>query len=118
MKIDRISYYETLELPGAWKKIGAEASLTESDDIDDAFKTLQQTVAKWHSMGGAPRAYERVADEKPIPIKEVEQKKLEPFDVIANINSCTDVKVLETYKYIARGNKSATEAYNQKFEQL
>ena len=39
-------------------------------------------------------------------------------DMIAAINSCTDIKVLESYRLIAKSNPEFQEAYDKKLKEL
>jgi hypothetical protein len=45
-------------------------------------------------------------------------KEKQVLAIIASINTCTELKVLESYRLIAKSNPQIQEAYNNKLNQL
>lgn len=116
MNSDKIVYYETVELPGIWKKIGFESSPREGESDDDAFKRIESKVKEWQSRP-SPQRFEVVANETPIPIVNVNDQQI-GTSMIEQINSCTELKTLESYKLIVRNNPEWNEAYRNKLIEL
>ncbi len=131
MKIEKIAF-EQLYPTGIYanQRYRAEASVDwEKDDIIECYKTLQSAVEKafialnpqikWDSMPpyGAPIHYdENNRAIEALPAKDSKESATERM--LSAINSCTELKVLETFKLLVKNNPVFQEAYNKKSNEL
>jgi hypothetical protein len=118
MKIDRISYQKIFPTGMAYlnHKIGVEVQVDEGDDWQEAFEMAKRVVEKWNLesnpgyavaleyMNGNPGAYSHKAE----PKQSMEEA----------IISCTEIKVLESYKLLVKNNPSLQDIYDKKFAEL
>ena len=122
MKIDRIAY-EQLYPTGVYanQRFRAEASVDwEKDDIMECYKTLQSAVEKAFVALNPQIKWQEVPES---PIQEVTFQKPDSKEsaidrMITAINTCIDIKVLETFGLLVRNNVVLQETYNRKFKEL
>jgi hypothetical protein len=105
-------------------EVGFETSLPDNateEEMIAELDRLNDITDRWHRKR-YPEMYtpvEQVADNPAVPVRTIDKELgAEHFDLIASINSCTELKVLETYKLMIRGDKAAQQAYNQKAQEL
>ncbi len=116
MQIDRLSYSESIEAVNEyglklWRKFGAEMTITPTDNLDESKKVLLSFVK------------ESLTEKEPdIPVTQLarkETKSKSPAEsIIDQLNTCTELKVLESYALIAKTNPEIMHAYDVKFGQL
>lgn len=108
MQVSKVGYSKTypLSISGAWEKIFVEADLNEGDDARQALYECKRQVESFHFESN------KAAEKK------IEKSKDTGGSIIDQINSCTEVKVLESYKIIAKSKVEIQEAYDNKLKQL
>ncbi len=125
MRIDKI-HYEELFTTGQFQnqRYRAEISLDDTDSPEVAFTIAQMKVREAFQklnpqLQLGTTTTEVVTPEVPLfPKTNEQQKKSAEERMIEAINSCTELKVLETYKLLAKSNPKYQEAYNQKLQSL
>lgn len=116
MRMDRITYQKIFPI-GMYinEKIGVEMILNEGDSAMDAIaearKFVHEAHLKYSSHSTEP--FEEV-------VQQIEKKPiLTKLDSLINdINTCQEIRVLESYKLIVKNNKVLQDAYNQKLKEL
>lgn len=118
MKINKV-FYEKLFPTGSFlnERIGMEASLDPGDDEQGALHSLKEKVEKFHKdsnplLDTVAPDQQPIISEKPIPADQ------RIAVIIADIYSCKELKVLESYKLMVKGNPELQAAYDQKFKEL
>ena len=111
MKITSIQFTKTLQTDAyTWHKVGLQADLEENDNIQESIKKLESDVNQY---------FKEVLKPKPIPEKVIPQIKLSTADaLIRDINTCTELKVLGSYKLLSQKYPTVKEAYESKYSQL
>lgn len=99
-----------------YEHYGVEIQLNEGDDINKAFDeareiTRQQWLRNAHQFEDSIHVIE-----PPViaPTKEPEPE----LTLEDQINSCTEKKVLESYRLIVKGNKELQKIYDSKIKKL
>jgi len=122
MQLTKISRSKSFEMVNGyglkfWDKLGIEADLGENEDPKDCYKQLGQLIDETHRENNPEISF--VAGNAPIPELQVGNQKLSPVEsMIESINSCTEPKVLESYRLIAKSNHDLQQAYDKKLEEL
>jgi len=111
VKITKIGYSKTYQIGLAnFEKLWLEAEVSETDDVRQCQYALKKQVESFHYESN------KAAE------KQQEQKKEEPQSqeakIIAQIYAASDLKVLETFKLLAKNHKAIEAAYNQKLNEL
>ena len=146
MKIDKISYQKTYPTGQyANEKIGMEATLDPGEDIQFAMCNLKHECDEIHQKNN-PHLYQNnnslYSSEQPIEnykspgwdtlepgyvtdtnvgdiIQQSENQNLTPSQkIIAQINQCTEEKVLKSFELLAKNNEEIKTAYDIKLSQL
>jgi hypothetical protein len=120
MKIVKVSYQKVFPLQQyVNEKIGVEIDLDTSkgDDANHAFDMAKQLVEKWHKENN-PVIQETQPGEAPIPVIQVQKEEKAIGLYVEDIMSCKNVKVLESYAPLIKGNKKMQDAYERRREQL
>lgn len=112
MKIDRLSYQKLIPI-GAYQneRVGVEAVLDQTDDPIACMNQLKKIV---NSMA-------TVSDYTFPGVQWEEVQIARPAvetNLIRDINSCTEIKALETYKILVRNNQALKDAYDKKMVEL
>jgi hypothetical protein len=114
MKITKIGFSKTFPTGPYFEKIFLEAEVIEGDDIRQSLYALKKEIEQFHYQSVA-------AEEKQMGTvtEAVITGKSQEQTIIEGINSCTELKVLESYRLIASGsNREISHAYNLKLKQL
>lgn len=120
MTIDRISF-EQLFPTGEYanQRLRVEGTLTEGETIEDAFIQAKASV---ESSFKAANPLIEVATPTPSQLPETrihkESQELRVANMIADIQSCQDLKVLETYKLLVKNNPQLQQVYDETAEKL
>ena len=120
MKIKIVTYNKKYVTgPYLNHQIGFEAEVGEREDPMDVLEELKCMADAFNSK---TNKFDETLVVPEIPTKWVDPHNL-PEDqriaaLIADINTCSDVKILETYKFIAKQNPQLTEAYELKMKEL
>jgi hypothetical protein len=95
------------------EKIGVELTLNEGEDAKEALDTARLLVEEYHKENN--KELEEMRGTQVVTIDE----KLSPDEqIIRDINSCSDLKILESYRLIVKKNPQFQETYNLKLNQL
>lgn len=111
MQIKTVNYQETFNLGNyCSQRIGVEVSINEGEDAKQALETARQLVHEFHSQT-APTEH----------FMGTQVSSIEPEDdipLVDQINSCKELKVLESYKLIVRNDEVLNAAYRKKLVEL
>ena len=122
MRITTINYRHTYNIGNySSESIGFEATVDEREDEQQALATLKQLAHKFHLESNkelyAP--IETVADSPAVPVQQVSALDNDVrFDLIHAISTCTEIKVLETYRLMVKNDKQAQEVYQSQLNKL
>lgn len=120
MNIQLVTYAKTFNLGNySSERIGVEVALNEGEDAKQALDTARELVEEYHqSCNDYPMqsGVTMVADNQTIPNVQVEMPKQK--SLIDDIESCTELKVLESYRLIAKAKPELQKAYNCKLQSL
>lgn len=119
MTVKTISYQKSFVIgPYLQEKIGVEIDLNENDDLDEAFITAKRMTETWHKENNPGLYIENtITDEVSIPQNQTQLRDTVQY-IIEDIQSCTDIKVLESYSLIAKSSPKVKEAYDNKYQEL
>jgi hypothetical protein len=107
MKVKDIFFSETFPLSnGHYQKIGATVEIEGDDDPKKALYTAKQLITNFFYESN------KAAEKKEQTVDDVKR------DLKTDIQSCTTLKVLESYRMIVRNNPEMQEIYNQQKEKL
>jgi hypothetical protein len=112
MKVTTVVYHKTFNLGNyCSEKIGVEIELDENDTVEMAFEAAKKSVVGFHvSSNPIHLVSEEVIENKPeLP---------STTSIIDSINSCSKIKVLETYRLIAKSNPEYQQAYDNQLKKL
>lgn len=121
MRTISINYRHTYSLGNFCSEtIGLEATIDEREDEQQALLALKNMAQKFHEQNNP----QLETFSPPIPTQSAAAVKQddtpEPMDkIIAEMDTVTDIKVLETvYKFLAKQNPALQEAYQKKLNEL
>lgn len=100
--------------------VGIEVSLNEGESLDEAREQAQNYIKEYiHKNTVTPQEHivERYLPEEQLPEIQLE-KRLEDMSLKEQIESCTELKVLETYYLIVKNNPALQNVYNIKKKHL
>jgi hypothetical protein len=133
MTIKTIHYSESRESAVGylkqWKKFGAEAELSERESPEEAMQSLAALVGKMHndmvpkiSEGDfdAPIGMQMVGGVE-VPLwqpKKPDPKQDRVQQLIQDIGTVTELKVLESYRLMVKANPDLQTAYDNKLQEL
>jgi hypothetical protein len=116
MKIDRIAY-EQLYPTGVYanQRFRAEASVDPDDNynLSACYQTLKDTVEKAFVALNPQIKWE---EPKPDIVIQKDSKESATERMLTAINTCTEIKVLETFKLLVSKNPVFQEAYDNKLK--
>ena len=124
MHISTISYQKTYNLGNySSEKIGVEISINAGEDSMEALRTAKQLCDEYHKETTTSLPPENTITNVEEILPEIQQPKLsakqrQEQTLIDSINSCTDVKVLESYRLIAKSKPKLQTSYDNKLKQL
>lgn len=101
------------------KVIGVSISIKEGEDPKDAEKAAEEYIADYIKRNTIDRPSVQIKDIEPKPHAPAPKLKLSPEETMINeINTCKELKVLESYRLIVKNNPKLQEAYDQKLKEL
>lgn len=96
----------------SWWKCDAKTTVEPGEDIFQLAEKIKADIAKIIQRNP-------IEEMKGTVIKPVADEPRSTVDaLIADINSCTELKVLESYRLIAKSNAELLYAYDNKLKQL
>lgn len=125
MIIEKITYAKVFPL-GQYinERIGVEIQVEETDDAKMVLEKAKSMVERWH-IDTNPHLYlDHVPDSfvsvtLPPGQREPDAPPLSQMEIMKKeINSCKELKVLESYRLIVKNNPELQETYNQKLKDL
>ncbi len=128
MRAKTISYQKSFVIgPYLQEKIGVEVEISETDSPTEVFLNAKTQVEEWHRSTN-PGLYMTNAitgevvygtgAEPRTPAPLINEPRTTVDYLISDVNSCDSLKVLETYKFIAKSNPAIQEAYDKKLKEL
>lgn len=113
--IERVSYQKTFNLGNySSERIGVDIVLNEGEDAKLALSEASKLVHEYHK--------DSISLNPPQSSDELVTVNLDKAtlgsSLIRDINSCTELKVLESYKIIVKGKPDLQAAYDTKLNQL
>lgn len=114
MKITEITYDKLFPYaPWLNQRIGIKVQVDENDNVDEVFNKAKDQVDKWYEQAGGFQSGEQIIE------KNTEPKQNDPVVGIESaINSCTTVKVLESFKLLSSRDESVKKMYDKKMKEL
>lgn len=114
MKTEKVKYtaqFENGRIVAQW--IGIEGSPEGNETPDEVFLATVNQVNKWHQMTDNQST---APGQQGPPI--IIERGNPQAALAADMKSCTEFKVLETYKLLIRGNTELQEIYDKKASEL
>jgi hypothetical protein len=109
-KPDRIKISAEFHVFGNGFWIGMEAPVADNEDpIEEVKKTKALITASFQSMHPEVQLS--------LPVQYVDERSSNG-DIVSEIESCKELKVLESYKFIVKKNKDWQKAYDKKRKEL
>jgi hypothetical protein len=117
MTVDRISYQKVFPL-GMYinERIGVEIQLDKEDSPEYALSKAKEMVESFHKENNKGLHIEVNSDA--IPIQKPEPEETRIGLLIQDIESCKDIKTLESYKFLVKGKQDFQTAYDNKLKEL
>lgn len=125
IEFEEIGYSTSIEvfipgIPSRWDKMYAKVKVLPGQHLETILDITKNRLEKWHRLRNAELyvdvIYESQRGTKVITIEEA------PYgntgSIVDDINSCTDLKVLESYKFIAKSKKEYQEAYDKQYSRI
>lgn len=101
--------------------IGFEGELDDTEDPLLAIAELKRLAEKFHREGN-PHLYQEPSPEIPstplIKKTNEDSKNQQIKSIISSIETCTEIKVLESYQLIAKSNPQIQQAYDNQLNKL
>ena len=118
MKYERISYQRIFTLPQPFEnvKMGIELIIEPGETAMDGYRTAKKIVEDSFNDIHADAIKQFQAQEIPIEPPIPEDKRISA--IVSDIRTCKEVKVLESYRLIAKSNPELQAAYDQKMQEL
>lgn len=117
MKYKGLKYTKEFEFHIGKEWVGTDVEIEEGDDLDEVFR---QVKAKVHQLvtGSIPESQPtQQAPPREIKVDKVPEEE-RVSKLIEDLNTCTSVKILESYKLIAKLNPAVQAAYDLKLKEL
>jgi hypothetical protein len=113
MKVDKVSYQKLFPI-GSFvnERIGVEITIDENDDVTQVLNSAKSMVEKFHKDSNPLLYIDSVPETNPIRMKEKRPEGTEE-GIIFDIGSVKELKVLETYAFLAKNNQKINEAYQK-----
>jgi len=118
MNIDRIKYSKKFPYaPYLNEDIGFEMSISAGQDPKECLKYLKELAEEFYKENTLPLldamrgTHERIIQEEKPPATGLQA-------IINDMNTCKDIKVLESYRLIVKNNPELQETYDNKLNQL
>lgn len=120
MKIEKVFYSKKFPYaPFLNEDIGFEISLSEGENPIEALNTLKKMAEKYHRDTNPQLFINEVPDKPVIAENKTNGKPLTRTGaIIHDIGTCKELKVLESYKLIAKNNPEIQQAYDSQFKKL
>jgi hypothetical protein len=125
MKFTELYYEKVFPIaPYVNEKIGVRMSIEEGEDAKAAIETAREFAEECFNekYGDLAQRINISFDEPPptpVVIKETpppEEQRI--ADIIAQMNTCKEIKVLETYRFMVKKEPKLQEAYDLKHKEL
>lgn len=124
MKPVKIVYFKTFPINQCWEKLGLEAELADGEDPRKAFYEAKKIVENFYYE--STKADEKKNSAPDIPIIPNAPLYASPYGeenickptIEQQIESCSEVKVLESYKFIVKGKADLEKCYLEKYNEL
>lgn len=120
MKDKLITYSESYEFIEyglhRWKKIGIESDLEDGDDPIQCHITQVKKVEAMKATSIAE--LESMRGTHTVDIGQPQEQISPTETIIRDINSCNEVKVLETYRFIVKNTPELEQVYEEKLKEL
>jgi hypothetical protein len=125
----KVGYSKTFPIYGKeeWEKCWLEEDISIPKDLlnisdEDIAQYMLQVRRIQYALKKQVESFHyesNKADEKKKEVEAVIQKEeTKPDSIIDSINSCNELKVLESYKFIIKGKPELETAYNNRIKQL
>ena len=119
MQLEKVNYQKVFAAAAYQnEKIGLEASIDKGEDPLEVLAELKSIAEKFHKENN-PGLYIQTNPEPSTgtPLLIQEPRTAVPL-IIQDIGTCTSIKTLETYKFIAKSNPEIQAAYDSKYNEL
>jgi Tfp pilus assembly protein PilO len=119
MHISKVSYQKTFNL-GSYtsEKIGVELDINEGEDAKLALDKARKLVQEYHIENNKGLYVRGEMDEMLPEVQKQKPEKTAIESLIEDINTCTEIKVLESYRLIAKSKPELQTAYDNHLKKL
>lgn len=123
MKITNLKYSKRFNLGNySGEEIGLDGELEQGDILEDCFTKIYNAVHELHRINN-PQLFNGTTpisgQNGDIPVKQIQKPQSQEADMIENINSCTELKILESsYKWLVKNKPALQAAYDSQFKKL
>lgn len=121
MKVTKITYQKVFAIAQYInERIGIEIDLDENDDVNEIFLQAKEKVHSWADEKSQLHDTFTTSGELPYTVnyKEEEPQNQRIGVLVDDILSCTELKILETYRLIKDSKPELKEAYEKRFLEL
>jgi hypothetical protein len=123
-QFEKVSYQRVFNM-GNYEsiRIGADVIVNAGEDAKSALNEAKEFVEQWQKENSIHHYADNTPDIPIIP-KEVRPEKYKdsPLPMHSNllddINSCTELKILESYVFLAKRTPALKQAYDNKLKEL
>ena len=113
MQIDRIKFSKEFFILGAGEWVTAYATIEDGEDWKDCVRKVRGEMIGVYGPDGISTGQEQTIILEQSPVKETRLQS------IANdIRTCTQLKVLESYRLIAKSDKELQDVYDQTLKKI
>lgn len=117
-KYKTVSYLKTFPLQSfSNEKIGVEIELDETDDRKEVLKEAKKFVHDFHFETNKEFYQNLSYSDEPSEVINIENKSVEDR-IIEGIESCTELKVLQSYELLSKKYPKILSIYNKKLKEL
>lgn len=121
MTIKTIKHSQSIEMFQSnglkqWAGYEAIAEIEEGEDDSAAAAKLTEKVIGYHAENNKGLHIE--VNQDAIPIQKQDPEEIRIGLLIQDIESCKDIKTLESYKFLVKGKPEFQKAYDNKLKQL
>lgn len=115
MIVRKVAFKKTIGMPNYSNDIPivVEADLEPGETKEQAWTKINQDMIEWHK-----KEYPHLYEDAPITKVKSGPKEKTMLTLVSDINSCQEIKVLESYKLMVRADPQLQAAYDNRLKEL
>jgi len=121
MKIEKISYQKAFVIgPYLQDRVGVEIALEEGDSMEGVLDCAKKYIENWHKTAHPDLSATNTGlSQEPVTIQMEKPSTENRIAMLAaDILSCTELKVLESYKLMVKSSEYLQATYDQQYKKL